>query len=176
MANNKVTATFEKGAEADQLILSGGVILMISSFLTLYDTNIWNPNESLWLPIFGLGCILILINIIMRLTRKKLVGELISNDEESITIQPVKNLQFSGWIKKPSVKLQKRSIKSVKIYNFYSTGSHTGMYWICFTFNSNNIIELNIDNYSIVKDIIKFIKTYLCNVDLILDERIKSNK
>ena len=157
-------------------MLSGGVVLIVSSFLTLYDTNIWSSNKSLWLPIFGLGCVLIFINIIMRFTRKKLVVELISNDGEFITIHPVKNLQFSGWIKKPLIRLQKQSIKSVKVYNFYSTGSHTGMYWVCFTFNSNNIIELNIDNYSIVKDIIKFIKIHLCNVDLILDERIKSSK
>jgi hypothetical protein len=172
---NKIIAEFEKGSEADPIILLTGVVIIISSFLTLHDTDIWQSREELWLPMMGVGCALIILNMFVRLFRKNLIVELISNDEESITIQPVKNLQFSGWVKKPLIKIQKQSIKSVKVYDFYSTGSHAGMYWVCFTFNSNHIVEFNIDDLSIVKDIIEFIKTYLCNVDLILDERIKSN-
>ena len=172
---NKVIAKFEKGSASDPIILFAGMVIIISSFLTLYDMDIWRSRDDLWLPLLGVGSSLIILNVIMRLFRKKLVVELLSNDDESITIQPVKNLQFSGWIKKPSQKIQKQSIKSVKVYDFYRTGSHAGMYWVCFTFNSTHIVEFNIDNFSTVKDIIEFIKTYLSNVDLILDERIKSN-
>ena len=65
-------------------------------------------------------------------------------------------------------------IKKLKVYDFYNYGTHAGMYWICFELKKGRVIEYSITDYELVKNIISFIKGMLPEVELNVDDRIKT--
>ena len=170
----KVVAEFEKGSQVDSVMLLAGVALIIAGFLTLSDTDLWQARDDLWKPISIFGCALVVLNMLLRIFRRKLTVELLTNHTDSITIQPVKNLQFSGWIKQSAIQVNKKSISSIKVNNFYNPSSGAGMYWVCFSFMGGSVVELNIDDNRIVNDILLFARKYIKDVKLLIGQRVES--
>lgn len=171
--NSVVTGIFEKGKKYDSFMLFIGVALIIIGFLTIYDTDIWKAQISLWKPISGLGVLIIFLNLFLRLFRQKMTVDILQNSGENIIITPVVNIQFSGWVKGNEIIVKKQEIISIKVYDFYNPSTGAGMFWVAFEEKSGAIIELKIDSLKTIKDIICFCKQSAPDITLIIDERIK---
>ena len=174
---NTVTAEFEQGSKRDPLFLLAGIALIITGFLTLYDFDFWKSRNDLWMPLSGLGCALIFLNVALRLSRAKLKIDLLSDNGDTIQVQLPSNIQFSAWINEYSHKVKKSDISKINIFYFrhVSTVGRVDMYMVRFDLYNGQIIEGSIDDIRIVKNISEFIRSNLPNVTLHMDDNIKSN-
>ena len=173
-----VTAEFEQGSKHDPLFLFAVIILIIIGFLTLYEFDFWNPRNDLWMPLSGLGCALIFLNVTLRLLRPKLKIDLLSDNGDMILVQLPSNIQFSAWINEHGLEVKKTDIRKINIFDFrrVSTVGPAGMFMVRFDLHNGKIIEGSINDIGIVKNIIEFIRRKLPNVTLHMDDNIKSNK
>jgi hypothetical protein len=110
----------------------------------------------------------------MRLFRPKLKVCVFKIDGELLQIHPIKNLQFSGWVAQEPRTVNVSELENIKVYNFYTPATGAGMYWLSITFKNKKVVEYNFDNYELVKDSVAFFKTELPQVNLEVDERIKT--
>ena len=175
-----VIAKLHKGSKTDPTILLLGILIIIAGFLTMYDTDFWKSSKNLWQPITLLGCIILATNKLTQKFRSPLNINLLTNNDNSIIIEPIKKIIFSGWVIEPSVDIEKTDIKSIKIFDFYDSGipapglpAAAGMYWVCFELNDRSIIEFDLNNYETIKEIIYFVKNNIQEAELIVDENIK---
>ena len=134
-----IIAKLQKGSKTDPTILLIGILIVIAGFLTMYDTDFWKSSKYLWQPITLIGCIILIANKITQKIRSSLNINLLTNNDNSIIIEPIKKIIFSGWVVEPSINIEKTDIKSIKIFDFYDQGiptpglpAATGMYWVCF--------------------------------------------
>lgn len=169
-----VIAEFEQGSEWDSRMLFSGVLFVIGAFVSTFNTEIWEGNDSLLVPLLAIGVSLVALNIILRIKRPKLKVTLFQIQDDLLKICPVKNLQFSGWVTGKSVMVEVSNISNVKAYDFYNSGNHAGMYWVCVELKNKQVIEFNFDNPGLLKDIMKFVKNTLPSVELEVDPGIKT--
>jgi len=175
-----ITAKLHRGSKTDPTILLIGILIVFAGFLTLYDTDFWKSSKVLWQPITLLGSIILITNKFIQKFRSSLNINLLTNNENSIIIEPIKKIIFSGWVVEPTIRIEKQSIKSLKIFDFSDSGipapglpAATGMYWVCFELNDRSIIEFDLNNYETIKEIISFATNHLPDTKLIIDKEIK---
>jgi hypothetical protein len=154
------------------------VIIIIGGFLTMYETDFWNPRKDLWQPIVSVGVIIFALNIISRFFRSKLNVELLKNSTDKIKISPIDKVLFSGWLQKPSFNVDKTHFKSLKSFYFSGSGSAPGIpgadgkHWVCFEFNDRSIIEYHLPDHEIVNNILKFVGANLPDIKVSTDENV----
>lgn len=153
-------------------MLLSGVVLVLAAFVSTLETELWGANDSLLLPLLTVGASLVILNIFLRIIRPKLRVTLFEIRGDSLTICPVRNLQFSGWVSLSPVTVSLADIASVKAYDFYSHGTHAGMYWICLELSNGQAIELNTDNEGLVKEVVRFFDNVVPDVDITVDANI----
>jgi hypothetical protein len=141
--------------------------------ISTYKTEFWHASDKLFLPLLIIAILLLALNLCLRLVRPKLNVALFEVKEDWLIIHPVKHLQFSGWIACNPIEIGTHEIATAKIYDFYSHGTNTGMYWICIELKIGRLIECRINDYSAVKEVIDFIKIMLPWVELNIDDKIK---
>lgn len=153
-------------------MLLSGVILVLAAFASTFETELWGANDSLLLPLLAVGVSLVILNIFLRIIRPKLRVTLFEIQGDLLKIRPVKNLQFSGWVAKSPVTANVADIASVEAHDFYSHGTHAGMYWICLELSNGRVIELNTDNEGLVKEVVRFFRSVVPDVDITVDAKI----
>lgn len=173
-----VTAEFEQGSKYDPLCLLTGVALIITGFLTLNDYDFWESRDYLWAPISGLGCGLIILNVVLRVIRPKLKLDILLKQDDTLLIQLPSNIQLSAWVNDQVKEAKISDIKCINVSDNRRTTHHgpVGMLTVGFDLSPCQYIEGNIDDPLIVKDIILFAKHHLSEVPLHMDELVKSNK
>ena len=173
-----VTAEFEQGSKRDPVFLVAGIVLIITGLLTLYDFDFWKSRDDLWMPLSGLGCVLIFLNVALRIARPKLKINLLSDNGDTILVQLPSNIQFSAWINKHSIEVKKADIRKINFFDFRRASSvgPVGMFMVRIDLNNGKIIEGSINDAAIMKNIIEFFRSKLPNVGLHMDDNIKSNK
>ena len=169
-----VIAELEQGSEWDSRLLFFGVLFIISAFISTYETELWKASDKLLLPLLITGVSLVILNIFLRAIRPKLKITLIETKGELLQIYPVKNLQFSGWVVLEPILIEVSKLLKVKVHNFYTPATGSGMYWVCLEFSNKQVIEYNFNNYKLVKDLINYFNRNLPQVTLDVDERIKT--
>ena len=113
------------------------------------------------------------MNIVARLLRPRLKVCIFRLEDHVLHIRPVKNLQFSGWVAHDTVSIEVSEIASVRVYDFYSPGTKAGMYWVCIEFQERRVIEYNLEDQSVVRNIVDFFKAELPQIDLDIDKRVR---
>ena len=116
---------------------------------------------------------LVVINIVARFLRPKLSVCIFRLEDQILHIRPVKNLQFSGWIALDTTSVDVSEIASVRVYDFYSPGTKAGMYWVCIEFRDRRVVEYNLEDQSLVRQIVDYFNAELPQVDLDIDERVR---
>jgi hypothetical protein len=175
---NTVTAEFEQGSKYDPLLLFAGIVLIITGFLTLNDYDFWESRDDLWAPISGFGCALIILNVALRLIRPKLKIDILTDHDDVLLIQLPSNIQFSAWVNDQNKEVKKYNINSINIsdHRRRSNVGPVGMLTVGFDLGSGKYIQGNINDPTIVKNIILFAKKKLPGVPLYMDESVKANK
>ena len=63
-----VIAELEQGSKWDSRMLLFGALFVIAAFLSIYDTELWNSNNKLFLPLLIAGLFFVALNIFQVLT------------------------------------------------------------------------------------------------------------
>ena len=77
-------------------MLLSGVILVLTAFVSTFETELWSGNDRLLLPLLTVGVAIVILNILLRILRPKLRVTLLEISGDLLKICPVRNLQFSG--------------------------------------------------------------------------------
>jgi hypothetical protein len=171
-----VAIELPKGSKHDPIILLIGIVIIVGGFLTMYETDFWEPSDNLWQPIASFGAIILVVNLFSRFFRPKLHIELLKNKPESIIINPVQKVLFSGWLRKSSLNIDKTYFKSFKSFCIGGSGISApgvpvaeGKHWVCFEFTDRSIIEIHLPNYETRKNISSFVQANLPNIKVSTD-------
>ena len=151
-----------------------GVVFIITAFATTFEIDAWQASDKFLIPLLTIGVSLVLLNVFLRIVRPKLRVTLFEVQDDRLKICPVNNIQFSGWVTKKPVTVDFSEISSARAYDFYNSGTNAGMYWICLELKNRHVIEFNINNLDLVKEIIEFLKSSLPGVDVTVDARIET--
>jgi len=158
-------------------MLLSGTVIIAAGFLTLRNIEIesivlWEQRDDLWLPIVLVGVSLFVLNCILHAARPKLVINFLEINDKDVTICLPRYLVFSGYIDDQRATVQRSEIKTAKVSDFRT---NTGTFWICFELMSGRIIEgtLHGGDGEVIPEIVGFIRNWLPDVDLVLDEKLK---
>ena len=163
-----VIAKLHKGSKLDPVIILIGILIVIFGILTLYETNFWKSSKVLWQPIILLGGITLVANKFSQKFRSSLNINLVTNNDHSIIIEPIKKIIFSGWVVESAIEIEKNNIKTIKIFDFPE-----GLYWVYFELNNRSIIKFGLSSYQTIEEIIYFVKNNIQEAELIVNENIK---
>jgi hypothetical protein len=172
-----VSAQLEQGAKYDYLMLLSGIAIIAAGVLTLRNIELdgmvlWERRDDLWLPIVLAGVSLCILNLILQVVRPKLLVNLLEINAKDVTIRLPRNLVFSGYTDNRWETVQRTEIKTAKVFDFRT---NTGTFWISFELNTGRIIEgtLHGGDGDVIPEIVGFIRDWLPDVDLVLDEKLK---
>ena len=169
-----LSAEFEQGSMWDSRVLLLSVVLVILSFASTYEFELWEQTDRLFIPMLSAGVLLVIANIVARLRRPKLNVSLVRVDGESIEICPVKNLQFSGWVVLDKLAVAVSDIAIVRAHDFYNPGTGAGMYWVCIELQDRRVVEYNLDDRELVRDILDFFDAELPGIELDVDSTVRA--
>ena len=169
-----VVAELEQGSVWDPGMLFSGVALVITAFASTFETDIWEADDRYLIPLLTIGVSLVLLNVFLRIIRPKLRVTLFEIQDDLLKICPVRNIQFSGWVTKKPFTVDISEISDARVYDFYHSGTNAGMYWICLEFKNGHVVEFNLDNFDLVKEIIEFLRHSLPSKGVTVDARIET--
>ena len=168
-----LNAEFEPGSKWDSRTLFTAVVLLILSFASTNEFPLWDQTDRFFLPLLLGGVLLVFMNIVARLLRPKLSVCIFRLEDEILHICPVKNLQLSGWVALDSISIEVSEIACVRVYDFYSPGTKAGMYWVCITFLDRRVVEYNLEEQGLVREIVDYFNAELPQIDLDIDKSVQ---
>ena len=169
-----VHAELERGSQWDARILATGFLLVVLSFVSTFDTELWEQTDRLVAPLLVVGVSLVLLDVVLRLFRPKLKVCILRRDGDTLVIGRIKNLPFSGWISLGTTAVEMTDVVTARVHNFYTMAAGSTQYWVAIELTNRKVVEFNLGNPELVQDIVRFFETSMPGVPIDVGESVSA--
>ncbi len=167
-----VHAELERGSEWDARILAIGFLLVVLSFVSTFDSELWEQTDRFLVPLLLAGVSLVLLDVILRLFRSKLQICILRREGNSLQIGRIKNLPFSGWISLGTTVVETKDIVTVRAHNFYTMAAGSTQFWVAIELANRKVVEFNLGDRELLRDMLSFFESSLPEVPVDIDEQV----
>ncbi len=171
-----VHAELERGSKWDARILAIGCLLVVLSFVSTFDSDLWEQTDGLFVPLLMAGISLVFLDIILRLLRPKLRVCILSREGESLEIGHIRILPFSGWVSLSTTVVETQDIVTVRVHNFYTMAAGSTQYWVAIELKDRRVIEFNLGKPELVKDVLSFFESSMPEVPIEIGEWVSRRR
>ncbi len=173
---DSVHAELERGSKWDARILAIGFSIIVLSFVSTFDSDLWEQTDRLFVPLLLAGVSLVLLDVILRLFRPKLRVCVLRREGDSLEISQIKNLPFSGWVSLGTTVVQTPDIVTVRVHNFYTMAAGATQYWVAIELKDRKVIEFNLGSPELVTDMLSFFESSMPEVPIDIGDWVSAKR